>query len=246
MSSDSGAPILFVIGLIAIFGGGTGTRHGAPASTGSYVPATQATTPSVQQSAQWDERSDCHPGATPNSLANALDVMHAHCDRAAAVARLAPLALLAVPLLGEAGLAEGAVGAGEASGGAAAAGELRAAGAAADATALREAAAGEDATIAENPRTYQMTTTERNGYEARPTDPAAADAYQVTPRGGGRYDVTSPASGRTHPMNVMRIGDDVYDVEASDGSHAVVNGQQLRQWYDDAAGINQTWQYEKR
>jgi hypothetical protein len=165
MSSDSAGALFFGIFILAVIGDALGGGRQAPPRTVNPVPVAD----SAQQAAAWDERSDCHPGATPNSLANAIDVMQAHCDRAKAIARLAPLAVaVALPLLGEAAIGEAAV-VSQAGRGMAAAGELRAAGAAADAAALSETAAAEEATLAQGTRTYRAP--QPGGTASRPNPP---------------------------------------------------------------------------
>jgi hypothetical protein len=57
--------------------------YSEPAATGPVEPVR-------------DEKSDCAPGAPPNSLANALDVMRVHCDREKAYRRLGGLAAIAL------------------------------------------------------------------------------------------------------------------------------------------------------
>jgi hypothetical protein len=95
----------------------------APDSHSGQVVAPQqvASSAAPQQQKTWDERSDCYPGAPPNSLADALDPLKAHCDRAAAIGKIALLAAaIVVPeaLAGE-GAAVGAIGSDAAGAGAA-------------------------------------------------------------------------------------------------------------------------------
>ena len=68
-----------------------------PQQTVSTPP--QQVQPPQPQQATWNERSDCYPGAPPNSLADALDVMKVHCNRTKAIGKLGILAVAAlIPL----------------------------------------------------------------------------------------------------------------------------------------------------
>lgn len=244
MSSDSIGPLCLTVFIIAVVADALDGGH-RPAPQPVSVPANS------QVTSTWNERSDCYPGAPPNSLANAVDPLHAHCDRAAAIARIAPLALMAaVPVLGEATIAEGAAegaAASEPATGTMAASDLRVAGAVADAAAAREASA-EGATTEPVPRTYRVTSTGRDEFQAEPTDAAANDpgVYQVQRVGRGSYEVTSSATGRSYPTSVRRVGEDDYEVQASDGTRSRVTSRQLERWYANGSPTEETWQYEKR
>lgn len=243
MSSDAIGPLCLGVFILAVVGDALGGGHRAPPQTVNPVPVAAST----EQTQVWDERSDCYPGAPPNSLANAIDVLHAHCDRAAAVARIAPLAIAALPLLGEAavaeaGAAEGAA-ASDVAAGASLAGDMRAAGAAADSVATSEAGAEGAGQVS---RTYRMSSTGRNAYQATPEDAAGRDSYQVERVGRENYEVASPATGRTYPTNVRRVGEDEYEVEGSDGSLWRVTTRQLDRWYAGTSPTEQIWEYQKR
>ncbi len=99
--SEGWAPGLFFIGLLALAADSCDSRRSASRTSeiAFAQPQPQREPPPPVQE-EWDERSDCQPGAPPNSLANAIDVLGAHCDRARAVAVVASVAGLALPIRG--------------------------------------------------------------------------------------------------------------------------------------------------
>jgi hypothetical protein len=243
MSSEAFAPALFFVGVLVLLTNECDPDHRAMVERRQAEVRAQREAPSPV----WDERSDCYPGAPPNSLANALDPMKAHCDRAKAVGKLAVLAAAAAaPELAEVAIAEGAAAEGVlVRGAASAAVDAGAVGAAADMVAVGEGAT--EAAVTAAPRSYRLGSTSARTFSAEPANPSVGDgAYEVSKRSGGRYDVTSTVTGKTHPLSVRRVGDDVYEVEASDGSRSRVSGRQLDHWYKTDAHDSGTWEYEHR
>lgn len=104
--SEGWAPGLFFIGLLALVADSCDSRHSAYHSSSQVLAQPELPAPAPTE---WDERSDCEPGTPPNSLANAIDVLRAHCDRARAVTIVASVAGLALGVRGGGGaLARGA------------------------------------------------------------------------------------------------------------------------------------------
>ena len=181
--SDDWAPALFFIGVLALASHSCDGRNSS-----TRVPAAQVRVPEYHAppaiEAQQVGRSDCEPGAPPSSLANALDVLRARCDRARAIAIVAGVASLALP----GGAARGALVRTAAS--RASLARAGAAGAAADGALMTERVA---ATAARSPRAYRVTPTQRNSYEVSPLEEgrAAGPSYDVEAVDNTRFRVSS-------------------------------------------------------
>lgn len=232
---DELAPVFFWIGVLVLVGNSCQSNGSSP------VRYSQAPAPQTQRAAPaaWDERSDCRPGAPPNSLANALDPLKAHCDRARAVATIASLALMARGG-GRIGLGSGLArgGASRAAAGAAGRGG---AGAAADALATGEARLG--GTLPPR-RDYRISGNDGGPYRVEPMS-GARGAYQVEVRGGEAYRVTPPDGLRSKPVAVRPGYRGSYEVEAPDGTRASVSGREVRGPYPTGESRAQTWEYDE-
>ena len=124
---------VYLVGLMPAMLGlvSCGAPQGANNQAPSAQPEARQTVVAMQASttsSAWDEKSDCAPGAPPNSLANALDILKVHCDRDKAIGKLALLGVIALaPELdaAEAGVAtEGGVTVGRVTGEAGAMGDV--------------------------------------------------------------------------------------------------------------------------
>lgn len=219
MSSDSWAPAVLLLFVFAVVGD---TCHGPSTSVQQQPVAYGA--PQAQQPAAWNERSDCSPGSSPNSLADAVDPLMAHCDRAKAVAKVAVLAVLAVASeLGEsAAVADGA--AVETAGAADAAGDAStAAGVAADSVARADEASPAQ-------RSYRVSSNDNGNYVSEPTT-GSGDTHDVEHLGNGSFKVTPRNSNQALPVTVRLIAPSSYEVIDSNGTRSVVSTQELENWY---------------
>lgn len=217
------APALFALGVLVLVSNSCEGNSPRQASREIDVARAEPAAPAMR-----DERSDCYPGAPPNSLANALDPLKAHCDRGKAIAKIATIAGIGLLARGR-----GGAGAARAAGtrvvtAEALTAETGAAGAAADSVALTEMGAGRAA--AAMSRTYRVTASGERRYVAEAVDGGAAEtaAYGVEAQGGGAYRVTPPTAYLSRPLNVRVFGPDAYEVEAADGTRTVVNARELR------------------
>ena len=242
MSSESGAAWLFGLGLFAIL-----------LNTCSHTSQT-ATSVTVQSAPQlpahqWDEKSDCAPGATPNSLANALDPLKAHCDRAKALAKVAGLVLVAVApeAIG------GALAEGEAVGVAASGADAGAAGAAADVAGIARSGSAEAADTSAVPMAAENSAPSRR-YDVQPTGertfsatkqadgPSGEPAYNIRHEGNGTYRVRDTLTGLVQRFVVDHPDADTYIVHSDTGLVQRLNTRQYSQWWQ-SEHEGTTWEY---
>ncbi len=196
-----------------------------PQSQFEQVPQQQqpaSTTPQPVEPAQpqpttWDERSDCYPGAPPNSLADALDVLKAHCDRKKAFGVLALLAVAAVvpeALAGD-GAAAGAV-----------ASDAASAGAAVDAARAEGTLAAEESAVGRV--SYSARATADGEHEVRvigENGEAQSEPYQVTTGRDGSRKVRNASGENLGHYDVNQAQSD-FVVSSSDGTVRQTRGYQ--------------------
>lgn len=233
--AEEWAPGLFIIGVLVLVADGCDGR--------SSSRRVQATPPVVQEQVAsyqpappgselpWD---DCQPGAPPASLANALDVLDARCDRARAIAIVASVGAMALP----GGAARGALLRGTAT--RAAMARAGSAGAAVDGAIMSERMT---AATARGARSYRVSPSRRDGYQVSPADDAGPNRrpYDVEAVDDVNYRVTRP--GESQPLDVtVERSRGGYAVKPQDDRAHAMEGRRVRR--DESDDETQVWEYK--